>query len=94
MSDSGLLEAPAEEPQTENSAEASRIMFIFSGFNGLLESFQLQNVSPDQLLYLAQWLDWYSKRVKDHAEMRKAQATAQVLRPGQPAMSGDLRPFN
>jgi len=90
--DNGPVEAVATE---EGGAAPSRILFEFHGFSGLLKGYQMQNVSPDQLLFLAQWLDWYSKRVKDHAEMRKAQAAAQILRPGQLAPTPeDLKNFD
>lgn len=81
--------------ETTGEQEPSRLMFIFHGFNGLLEGYHIQNVSADQLLYLAQWLHWYSMRMKDASEMQKLQekmgSEPQILVPGQPPLPGDLK---
>lgn len=83
----------AEATESEDE-QHSRIMFEFHGPGGLLKGWQVQNVCSDQLLYLAKWLDWYSVRVKDYVEMRKAQTDSQILRPGEnEPVPVDLRMF-
>lgn len=76
------LEETQETPAPPAEEAQSRLLFIFKGRDMVLDKYAFENVTADQLLYLANWLDWYAKLMKNDEHFRKAMN--QIAVPGEP----------
>lgn len=76
---------PIEEQVEEQSEMPTQILFVFKGKDMTLKHWQMTpDVSLDQLLYLATWLDWYARMLKDDARLKSAMNQIQVPEMGAP----------
>lgn len=72
-------ELKTEETQEQEPAEESKLLVVFKGTDMTLKSFYPVNVTVDQLLYFAAWLDEYARTMMQDARLKAAMAQVATL---------------